>query len=125
MAGQRGRGGYKGQNVGRRSSSRRSAKSRPKGQTSGVVQYSIKDAKGKTTYIGTTNNPRRRAAEHSSSGKLKKGDRLVVETRAVSRKSAGRVESVKLSAHRRKNGQSPKNNATRDGKFHPRQGKLL
>ena len=121
MAGRRSYGGFRGRNVRRSSSiSKRSSASKPKGQTSGVVQYSIKNAKGDTKYIGTTNNPRRRAAEHSKAGKLGKGDRLVVETRAVSRKSAESVEAGKLKTHRRRHRQNPKHNTTNDGRFHSR-----
>ena len=98
---------------GRRSSSR-------KGQIRGgkVVQYSNQTPNGETTYIGTTNNPRRRAAEHRRSGKLRKGDKLVVETRAMPRKSAERVETAKLASHRRRNGLNPKHNVTGDGRYH-------
>ena len=82
-----------------------------------AVQYSIKGKNGETKYIGTTNNPTRRTTEHRESGKLGQGDKLVVETRAVSRKSAGRVEAAKLASHRRKSGSNPKHNTTKDGKF--------
>ena len=69
--------------AGRRSSGS-STRTRSKGQVKSgkAVQYAIKDRRGKSTYYGTTNNPRRRAAEHRKSGKLGKGDRLVVETKA-------------------------------------------
>ena len=118
MAGRRYYGGFKRRSTGH--NSRRSTARKPKGQTSGVVQYSIKSSKGSTKYIGTTNNPRRRAAEHIKSGKLRRGDKLVVETRAVSRKSAESVEAGKLRTHRRQHGQNPKHNATNDGRFHRR-----
>ena len=82
------------------------------------VQYAIKDRRGKSTYYGTTNNPKRRAAEHRKSGKLGKGDRLVVETRAIARKSAEKVEAAKLADHRRQHKRNPKHNTTKDGKYH-------
>lgn len=85
-----------------------------------AVQYAIKDRRGKSTYYGTTNNPRRRAAEHMKSGKLGKGDRLVVETKAISRKSAEKVEAAKLASHRRQHRSNPKHNTTKDGKYHQR-----
>lgn len=105
--------------AGRRSSGSNS-RARSKGQVKSgkAVQYAIKDRRGKSTYYGTTNNPRRRAAEHRKSGKLGKGDKLVVETRAIPRKSAERVEAAKLSAHRRQHRRNPKHNTTRDGKYH-------
>ena len=93
----------------------------PKGQIKSgkTVQYSIKTRKGNTKYIGMTNNPTRRAAEHKKAGKLGRGDKLVVETKAVQRKSAERVEAAKLASHRRRHGSNPKHNTTNDGKFHP------
>ena len=95
-------------------------RSRPKGQIKRgkAVQYSVKGRKGNTKYIGTTNNPSRRAAEHHRDGKLGRGDKLVVETRAVSRKSSEHVEAGKLASHRRQHGSNPKHNTTKDGKFH-------
>ena len=117
----RGGGGRRGggSGAGRRSSSR-SSRTSSKGQVKDgkAVQYAIRDSKDKTKYYGTTNNPRRRAAEHRESGKLGKGDRLVVETKAVSRKSAEKVEAAKLGSHRRQHGRNPKHNITRDGKYH-------
>ena len=105
------------------SSQRRSAgsTSKPKGQVKSAkaVQYSVKDRHGKTKYIGTTNNPGRRASEHRESGKLKGGDKLVVETRAVTRKVAEGLEQRKLASHRRSHrGQNPQHNTTNDGSFH-------
>lgn len=95
---------------------------RPKGQVKNgkSVQYSIKGADGKTKYIGTTNNPSRRASQHKKSGKLSSGDRLVVETRPTSRSKAERVEKAKLKTFRQDNGQNPQHNKTNDGKYHPR-----
>lgn len=83
-----------------------------------TVQYSIKDRKGNTKYIGSTNNPTRRAAEHRESGKLGRNDKLVVETKPIPRTSAERVEAAKLRSHRQTHGRNPKHNATNDGKFH-------
>lgn len=93
---------------------------KPKGQVRDgkAVQYSIKDAKGNTKYIGTTNNPTRRAGEHRESGKLKGKDKLVVETRAIDRSKAERVEAGKLRSHRQSQGGNPRHNVTNDGKFH-------
>ena len=111
----------------------RAAKAGPKGVSTGkpkgqirdgkAVQYSIKDSKGRTKYIGTTNNPSRRATEHRESGKLGRGDKLVVETKPVARTSAENVEKGKLYSHRQQHGRNPKHNRTNDGKFH--QGRLF
>ena len=105
--------------AGRRNSGR-SSRTRSKGQVKNgkTVQYAIRDGKGKAKYYGTTNNPRRRAAEHRKSGKLSKGDRLVVETRAIPRRSAEKVEATKLASHRRQHRRNPKHDTTKDGKYH-------
>ena len=102
--------------------SKGSGSGKPKGQihSGKTVQYSIKDQSGSTKYIGTTDNPTRRASEHRQSGKIGQGDKLVVETRAISRSSAERVESAKLASHRQNHGKNPKHNTTNDGKFQPR-----
>ena len=93
---------------------------KPKGQVRDgkAVQYSIRDSKGNTKYIGTTNNPARRAGEHRESGKLKGKDKLVVESRAIDRSKAERVEAAKLSSHRQSQGGNPRHNVTSDGKYH-------
>ena len=95
--------------------------STPKGQIKGgkTVQYSIKDSSGNTKYVGTTNNPSRRAAEHRQTGKMASGDKMAVETKAIPRQSSERVESAKIGAHRRTNGQNPQHNKTNDGRYHP------
>ena len=105
---------------GGKSSSKSSGVSKSKGQVNSgkVVQYSVKNSKGAVTYVGTTNNPTRRASEHRDSGKMGPKDKLVVETRPVSRSSAERVEAAKLGAHRRRQGTNPKHNVTNDGKYH-------
>ena len=105
---------------GGKSFSKSSGGSKLKGQVGSgkVVQYSIKNSKGATTYVGSTNNPTRRAGEHRDSGKIGPGDKLVVETKAISRRSAEKVESAKLGSHRRSQGSNPKHNVTNDGKFH-------
>ena len=82
------------------------------------VQYTIKDRGGRTKYIGTTNNPTRRASEHRETGKLGRGDKLVVETKPIPREVAERVEAAKLNSHRRTHGRNPRHNITSDGKYH-------
>ena len=94
----------------------------PKGQVRDgkKVTYSIKDSGGNTKYIGTTNNPSRRASEHRESGRLQQGDKLEVQTRPISKGSAERVERSKLADHRRNHGgENPRHNTTNDGRFHP------
>ena len=46
------------------------------------------------------------------------GDRLVVETKAVSRRDAQKVEAAKIRAYRHKHGANPTHNKTNDGQFH-------
>ena len=118
------RGGGARRSAGSRGSARQSSGSgggtQRKGQIKSgkAVQYTIKDQKGNTKYIGTTNNPSRRATEHRETGKLGRKDKLVVETRAISRKSAESVERGKLSSFRQEHERNPKHNSTNDGKFH-------
>lgn len=64
-------------------------------------------------YVGITNNPRRRAAQHRRSGKR---GRLQVETGGMSREKARRWEGAKLARFRKKNkGRNPLYNETRSG----------
>ena len=103
-----------------RSGGGRAKRPAPKGQIKSgkTVQYAVKDAKGNTKYVGTTNNPTRRAAEHQQTGKLTGRDKLVVQTRAIPRKAAESVEAAKIAAHRKATGANPQHNATPDGKYH-------
>ena len=107
---------------GRGRSSQPSRASQPKGQVRDgkSVQYSIKGSDGQTKYIGTTNNPTRRAAQHQETGKMGPGDRMNVETRPTSRSKAESVEGGKLRTHRQTHGRNPQHNKTNDGKYHPR-----
>ena len=113
--------GGQGNNAGRSRSSGGQS-SRPKGQVRNgkVVQYAVQTQSGKTTYIGSTNNPTRRAAQHQQNGKMGTGDRLVVQSRPISRAKAERLESGRLHGHRQENGRNPRHNATRDGRYQPR-----
>ena len=75
--------------------------------------YTIRGRGGRVKYVGVTNNPRRRAAEHRRSGKR---GRLQVETGGMSRRKARRWEGAKLSRFRRSNrGRNPTYNKTRTG----------
>ena len=97
--------------------------SQPKGQIKDGkwIQYSIiRGSDGVTKYVGSTNNPTRRAAQHQQSGKMEQGDRMNVEIRPTSRAKAESVERAKLTEHRQNNVQNPQHNKTNDGKYHPR-----
>ena len=61
---------------------------RPSGN--GVRGYTLRGRNGKINYVGTTNNPGRRAGEHKSDGK---SGRLQTETRPTSAWSGGKVGS--------------------------------
>ena len=75
--------------------------------------YTIRGRSGRVKYVGVTNNPRRRAAEHRRSGKR---GRLQVETGDMSRRKARRWEGAKLSRFRRNNrGRNPTYNKTKTG----------
>lgn len=94
----------------------------PRGQirSGKAVQYAVKGRGGQTKYIGSTNNPTRRAAEHRKSGKMQPGDKLQVQSRAISRGKAESLERGRLQGHRREHGRNPKHNVTSDGQFQRR-----
>ena len=85
-----------------------------------VVQYAVKNKAGQTTYIGSTNNPTRRAAQHLKSGKMQPSDKLQIQSRAIPRAKAEGLEKGRLEGHRRTNGRNPQHNVASDGQFHPR-----
>ena len=94
---------------GRRSGSRR----RAAGTGGRVRGYTLRDRKGRIRYVGVSNNPRRRAAEHKRDGKRGK---LNVETRPMSRAYGRRWEAQKLARHRKTHrGRNPVHNRTRSG----------
>ena len=104
----------------------RGGSSRPQRQPKGqikrgkVVQYAIRDESGQTKYIGSTNNPTRRAAEHREGGKMRSGDKLEVQSQPISRRKAEQLESGRLKEHRRTHGDNPQHNTANDGQYHPR-----
>ena len=64
-------------------------------------------------YVGVTNNPGRRAAQHKSDGKVGK---MHVETPPKTRAEAQTWERRKLATHRRYHkGKNPPQNKTRNG----------
>ncbi len=83
---------------------------------SNVVAYSIYDSEGRQIYIGTTNDPKRRAAEHYRTGKLEHDGSLVVESDRMTRQNAELLEARKLADYRRQTGRLPKHNKTFDGR---------
>lgn len=85
-----------------------------------TVAYSIYDRNDRRTYIGTTNNPRRRASEHVESGKLPPGGKLVVESSKMTRKSAEKLEGRKIRGYRNRTGKLPKSNSTSNGRWNGR-----
>lgn len=75
--------------------------------------YTIRGTGGRVKYVGITNNPRRRAAEHGREGKR---GRLQVETSGMSLGQARRWEGARLARFRRSNrGHNPTYNKTRNG----------
>jgi predicted GIY-YIG superfamily endonuclease len=71
--------------------------------------------RGKAVYIGTTNNPRRRNAEHSRSGK--DYDHMKVTSPRLSKSEAGRRETRNLRSYKKATKRKPKYNKTADGKY--------
>lgn len=75
--------------------------------------YTIRGRGGKVKYVGITNNPSRRAAQHRRAGKR---GRLQVQTGRMSREKARRWEGAKLARFRKSNrGRNPTYNKTRSG----------
>ena len=78
-----------------------------------MVGYTLRGKGGRTNYVGITNNPSRRAAQHRRAGKR---GRLKVETGGMSRGKARRWEGAKLARFRKSNrGRNPTYNKTRSG----------
>ena len=83
-----------------------------------VQAYSLYDSNGKRTYVGITNNPRRRASEHAKSGKLERDGKMVLESKPIPRKAGERLEAKKVQGYKRRTGKLPKHNKTGDGQYH-------
>ena len=78
-----------------------------------VKGYTLRGRNGRVRYVGVTNSPSRRAAEHKQASKT---GRMKVETRRLTRASAQSWERQKLAAHRRNHGgKNPPLNKTRSG----------
>lgn len=90
--------------------SKRGRRQKPRKQSQG---YTIRDSKGRVTYVGESSNPQRRAAEHQRDGKR---GTLRVETRPMPRGFARSWEKRKLAQHRKTHeGQNPAHNKTASG----------
>ena len=75
--------------------------------------YTLRGPHGKINYVGTTNNPGRRAAEHKGEGK---SGNLRTETRPLSQGAAERWEANRLQTYRDNHGgKNPKHNRTKNG----------
>ena len=75
--------------------------------------YTIRGRNNRINYVGSTNNPTRRAKEHERAGKR---GRLVVETKPMSRPAARRREAKRLADYRKRHqGRNPRDNRTRSG----------
>ena len=83
-----------------------------------VVTYSIYNSRGKRIYVGSTNNPGRRTAQHAKDGRLPRGGQMVVESGPMSRRAAQQLEARKLQGYRRRTGRLPRYNRTSDGQYH-------
>jgi len=78
-----------------------------------VSGYTLRGKNGRITYVGVTNNPKRRAEEHRKSGKT---GTLKVERQHNSRSDALKWERNKLGTYRRYHeGKNPPLNKTRNG----------
>ena len=83
-----------------------------------VYGYTLRDDYDRIVYVGNTDNPRARVAEHEFEGK--DFDELVVETGPMTRQSAQRWESRRLKSYRDFVGRNPIYNKTNSGGFHMR-----
>ena len=79
------------------------------------VTYELRGKNNKTSYIGETNNPRRRFFEHKKAGKI--FSFLKVTSRPLSKRSANKKETADISTFRKKYNKKPKQNKTWNGKW--------
>ncbi len=89
----------------------RSSKSPSHGSRSKAQGYTLRGKNNRIEYVGITNNPTRRAAEHKREGKP---GSLNVETRKMSRPAAHKWEENKLQTYRSNHsGKAPPENRAR------------
>ena len=79
-----------------------------------VRGYTLRDCEGGIVYVGITNNPRARQAEHRLEGKKFKS--MKVETKPKSREKAEAWETRIIAIYRNFTGRNPLYNKTPDGK---------
>ena len=83
-----------------------------------VDGYTLRCQRNRVLYIGITNNPRAREAEHRLDGK--RFNHLNIETRPMSRDYAEAWEARRLARYRDYVGRNPHYNRTDDGQYHAR-----
>ena len=81
-----------------------------------VVGYTLRCQRNRVLYIGITNNPRAREAEHRLDGK--RFNHLNIETRPMSRDYGEAWEARRLANYRDYVGRNPHYNRTDDGQYH-------
>ena len=77
-----------------------------------TVTYELKDG-NRVVYVGTTNDPERREAEHKNNGK--EFTNMTITSVKMSDDSAKKRESERLATYRRNQGKNPKYNKDSDG----------
>lgn len=84
-------------------------------RTPPVRGYTLRGRSGRVRYVGVTDNPSRRAAQHRRDGKTSK---MHVENRHASRAAALRWERLRLASYRKHHGgKNPPLNKTRSGSW--------
>ena len=80
-----------------------------------VYTYKLKSGR-RTSYIGSSKAPKKRAVQHIRTGK--KFTSLEITSKNLTRKKAEEKEKRDLKKFIIKNGKRPKYNKTNDGKYH-------
>jgi len=81
-------------------------------QNNDTVVYELKEGR-KVVYIGTTNDPDRREAEHLDDGK--RFSHMLITTRKMTEDGAKKRETDRLYTYRKNQGKNPKYNKDNDG----------
>jgi len=77
-----------------------------------TVTYELKD-RNKVLYVGTTNDPERRAKEHEDAGK--NFGHMKVTSRKMTEQGAQKKEAERIAQYQKNHGKGPKYNKTDDG----------
>ncbi len=77
-----------------------------------TVTYELKQG-NKVVYVGTTNDPERREAEHKKAGKS--FGNMNVTSRKMTEAGAMKKEKEKLETYRKNQGKNPKYNKNKEG----------